>query len=182
MNRHRRLYSAALALVAVFGIATVLLPWLVLPLPGLNNGWNGIGRTRDEGLAAAQLAPEPRGWWVIAACVVVLLAAGSLLSPKVTDAVASRALWTGAACSAAAAAVPITVLAAPNWYLGDFFAEIGAPELADQARDLISIPMLSFCLGALVLLAILCAATALTLNPLRWRITVTRAAGSPPSA
>lgn len=167
----RRLYFSAITLVAVFGLATVvMLPWL--SLPGLGIGWNGIGRTSDTGLAESGFAPAARGWYVIAACAVAVLAACTLLRSSTKG--TAPALWLAALCSAGGAAVPIVVLTDPDWFLGGLPREVGAVAYLDRGYDLLNVPVLSFCAGAMILLAILCAATALTVSPLRWRITITR--------
>ncbi|WP_448223024.1 hypothetical protein [Gordonia iterans] len=167
----RRLYFSAITLVAVFGLATVvMLPWL--SLPGLGIGWNGIGRTSDTGLAESGFAPAARGWYVIAACAVAVLAACTLLRSSTKG--TAPALWLAALCSAGGAAVPIVVLTDPDWFLGGLLREVGAVAYLDRGYDLLNVPVLSFCAGAMIVLTLLCGATALTVSPLRWRITITR--------
>ncbi|MFT3663173.1 MAG: hypothetical protein QM809_17940 [Gordonia sp. (in: high G+C Gram-positive bacteria)] len=169
--QQRRLYFSAITLVAVFGFATVaVLPWL--QLPGLGLSWNGLGRTSDESLAATGITPEPRGWLVLTACLAVLLAALPLL--RSTTRGTAPALWLAALCAAAGSAVPLTVLIDPDWFLGGFLSEIGAVEFLGRGRELLNVPVLGFCAGAMILLTLLCAATALTVAPLRWRISITR--------
>lgn len=167
----RRLYFSAITLVAVFGFATVvMLPWL--SLPGLGIGWNGIGRTSDTGLAESGFAPAARGWYVITACAVAVLAACTLLRSSTKG--TAPALWLAALCSAGGAAVPIVVLTDPDWFLGGLLREVGAVAYLDRGYDLLNVPVLSFCAGAMIVLSLLCGATALTVSPLRWRITITR--------
>lgn len=167
----RRLYFSAITLVAVFGIATVvMLPWL--SLPGLGIGWNGLGRTSDTGLAESGFAPASRGWYVIAACAVAVLAACTLLRSSTKG--TAPALWLATLCSAGGATVPIVVLTDPDWFLGGLLRQVGAVAYLDRGYDLLNVPVLSFCAGAMILLTILCAATALTVSPVRWRITITR--------
>lgn len=197
-QQQRRLYAFAIGLVAILVIGTVLLPWVRLTRLGIPVGWNGLGRTGDAVMAREGVGPHAYGWYVIAAAVLALLAAGLLLGSAATARRSAWALWAAAAGALAATAVPIVTLTDPDWLLGDFFAEIGARDLVRHiGRDFLNIPVLGFTIGGLVLLAVLCAGTALAVRPITTRIRISvdrgtpepgepageasRAAGSPPS-
>ena len=211
-QQQRRLYASVIGVVAVLAIATTLLPWVSLDMLGTKVTWNGLGQTSDLAFSERGIGPHSFGWWVVAAAFVAILSTGLLLSSSTVARTATApALWLTAAAALAAAAVPITALVDPPWLIGDFVVDIGAQNLAELiGREFLVVPVLSFTIGALVILALLAIATALMVRPIRMRIrvsidrgtekkpataapartvviddddeTATRSAGSPPSA
>ncbi|GAA3966303.1 hypothetical protein [Gordonia caeni] len=172
-QQQRRLYSFAIGLVAVLTIGSTLAPWVTLDKLGVPASWNGIGRTSDAALADEGVGPHAYGWWVVAAAVVALLAGLLLLGSASLARRAVPVLWVATIGVLAALAVPITALVNPDWLIGDFFHEIGARDLAQlMGRDFLNVPVLIFVIVALLLLAVLCAGTALTLRPIRTRLRI----------
>lgn len=184
-QQQRRLYSFAIGLVAVLTIGSTIAPWVTLDKLGVHATWNGIGRTSDEALAREGVGPHAYGWWVVAAAVLALVAGLLLLGSASLARRAVPVLWVATVGVLASLAVPITALVNPDWLIGDFFHEIGARDLAQlMGRDFLNVPVLIFVIVALVLLAVLCAGTALTVRPIRMRlrISIDRGDGGKPTA
>ena len=173
-QQQRRLYASVIGVVAVLAIATTLLPWVSLDMLGTKVTWNGLGQTSDLAFSERGIGPHAYGWWVVAAAFVAILSTGLLLSSSAVARTATApALWLTAAAALAATAVPITALADPPWLIGDFVVDIGAQNLAELiGREFLVVPVLSFTIGALVILALLAIATALMVRPIRMRIRV----------
>lgn len=172
-KQQRRLYALAIGLVAVLTIGTTLLPWVSLDMIGVPASWNGVGRTSATQFAQEDIGPHAYGWWVVAAALVALAAGLLLLGSASLARRAAPALWIGAACALAALAVPIATLVNPTWLIGSFFQEIGARDIAQQmGREFLNVPVLIFVILGLVVLAVLCAGTALTVRPVRTRVRI----------
>lgn len=171
--QQRRLYAFAIGLVAVLTVGATLLPWVSLNTLGTPVGWNGIGRTGDAAFAGQHVGPNPYGWWVIAAAAVALLASLLLLGSGTTLRVAAWSLWLAALAALAATAVPITALVTPEWLIGGFIEQISLRPLPpSMSRHFLNVPVLGFVIGFLVLLAVLCIGTALTVCPSRFHIRI----------
>ncbi|MFC0315779.1 hypothetical protein ACFQNE_17505 [Gordonia phosphorivorans] len=173
-QQQRRLYASVIGVVAVLAIATTLLPWVSLQTLGTQVTWNGLGRTSDVLLAENGIGPHPYGWWVVAAAFVAILATGLLLSSgKVIDKITAPVLWLAAVAALAATAVPITALADPAWLMGDFLDQLGPRGLVDLiGGEFLVVPVLGFTIGSLIILALLAAATALIVRPIRLRVRI----------
>ncbi len=161
-QQQRRIYSLAIGVVAIVTIGMTLLPWVDLSILGVPATWNGLGKTGDPAVAAADLGPHAYGWWVVVAGVIAGIAALLLLLEGAAErSIAAAGLWFAAACALAATAVPTITLISPSWLIGDFMHQIGAGELIGVAgRDFLNIPVVAAVIVALTLLAVLCAGTA----------------------
>ena len=129
-----RLFPFATIAAAATAIALTALPWLSLRDIGFDLAWNGFGIGTSEGLDG--LAPAARGWWIVAAAGVAILAALVCLTPSERARPLDRpATAVGAVAAMLGACVPIAVLIWPDWYYGDFLTEIGLRD--PQVREMI---------------------------------------------
>lgn len=138
-----RLFPFATIVAAAVAIALTALPWVNLKNLGVDLSWNGLG-IGDSEISDLDIGPNGRGWLIVAAAVVAMLAALISLMPapsarplaRLANAIAAVACTLGAL-------VPIAVMIWPNWYYGDLAEQIGAPDLADHAAPskMILIPL-----------------------------------------
>ncbi|NLG45974.1 hypothetical protein [Gordonia sp. (in: high G+C Gram-positive bacteria)] len=143
----------AVLTVAITAIAVTALPWFNLRNAGFDISWNGLGMASAD---ADGLAPHGRGWLIVAACLIAVLAALTALMPAPAAKPLARLLSAIAAVGAIAAAfVPIAVWIWPSWYFGDFESDLGfTPEDGLTVDKLI----LGILAAVLLLLAALSAA------------------------
>lgn len=143
----------AVLTVAITAIAVTALPWFDLRSLGVDISWNGLAMASAD---ADGLAPHGRGWLIVAASMIAILAALTTLMPAPGAKPLARLLSAFAAVGAIAAAfVPIAVWIWPSWYFGDFQSDLGfTPEDGLSVNKLI----LGILAAVLLLLAALCAA------------------------
>ncbi|WOC11249.1 hypothetical protein [Gordonia sp. MP11Mi] len=128
-----RLFPFATIVAAATAIALTALPWTTLKSLGLDLSWNGFGMGDSE-VADLGVGPAGRGWLVVAAAVVAMLAALISLMPAPSARPLSRlANAIGAVVCILGAAVPVAVMIWPGWYFGDLPEQLGAPDLAEFA-------------------------------------------------
>ncbi|MGB3695848.1 MAG: hypothetical protein WBA05_00295 [Gordonia sp. (in: high G+C Gram-positive bacteria)] len=147
----------AVITAALTAIAVTALPWFNLRKLGMDASWNGLGM----GTVSRQdlgLAPNARGWLIVAAAVFAVLAGLVALMPSATARPLGRIMAAVAAVGATAAAfVPIAIWIRPSWYFGDFLSGLGF--YADAEVDIsVSKVILTALIVILLLLAGLCAA------------------------
>ncbi|MGO3326011.1 hypothetical protein [Gordonia sp. (in: high G+C Gram-positive bacteria)] len=138
-----RLFPFATIVAAATAIALTTLPWMNLKSAGLDLSWNGLGIGASE-IADLDVSPEGRGWLVVAACVVAILAALISLMPAPSAAPLSRlANVIAAVATTIGALVPLAVMIWPSWFYGDLETKLGAPNLAEFAAPskMILIPL-----------------------------------------
>ena len=157
-----RLLPYATIAAAVTAIALTALPWFDLKPLGLDVSWNGLGMSSDDALTTegvADIAPAGRGWLVIAACAVSILAALiSLMPSPAARPFAQVANTIGAVAAVLGALVPIIILANPDWFYGDLLDQLGAAEMRDELS--VSAPVLVSTAVAMLLTALFCGVSA----------------------
>ena len=142
----------AVIIASVTAIAVTALPWFDLTRLGIDISWNGLGIASDPEL---DLAPNGRGWLIVAACVIAGLTGLVALMPSPAAKPLAR-LMAGVATVGAALAtlVPVIIWIWPSWYFGAFQDHLGLPE---DAPISVSKPILSMLILMLLLLTGLCA-------------------------
>lgn len=147
----------AVITAAITAIAVTALPWFNLRKLGMDASWNGLGM----GTVSRQdlgLAPNARGWLIVAAAALAALAGLVALMPSPTARPLGRVMAAVSAVGATAAAfVPIAVWIWPSWYFGDFLAGLGFYANADVDIS-VSKAILTALIVVLLVLAVLCAA------------------------
>lgn len=154
-----RLYPFATIIAAATAIALTTLPWISLRPGGVDASWNGLGIGGSTELAGLDFAPAGRGWLIVAAAAVAILAALISLAPAVQGRPVVRLANTiGAGAAVLGALVPVAVMIWPSWYSGNLLDEIGLGPLSDSfpPSKTILIPLAV----VMLLTAVLCAATA----------------------
>lgn len=145
----------AVITAALTAIAVTALPWFNLRKLGMDASWNGLGM----GTVSRQdlgLAPNARGWLIVAAAVFAVLAGLVALMPSATARPLGRIMAAVAAVGATAAAfVPIAIWIRPSWYFGDFLSGVGIEAEVDIS---VSKVILTALIVILLFLAGLCAA------------------------
>ncbi|ALG84196.1 hypothetical protein [Gordonia phthalatica] len=142
----------AVIIASVTAIAVTALPWFNLNRIGIEISWNGLGIASDQVL---DLAPNGRGWLIVAACVITGLTGLVALMPSPSAKPLARMMAgvsTGA--SALATLVPIVIWIWPSWYFGSFQDHL---ELPDDAPIGVNKLILGFLILTLILLTGLCA-------------------------
>ncbi|GAA4674396.1 hypothetical protein [Gordonia humi] len=119
-----RLFPFATIVAAATAIALTALPWMSLRPVGFDVSWNGLGM---GGLAGVDdFAPAGRGWLVIAASIVAILAALISLMPAVqAQPVARLANAAAAVVCVLGAFVPVAVMIWPGWYSNNVLDQVG---------------------------------------------------------
>lgn len=142
----------AVITAAVTAIAVTALPWFNLDRLGIDISWNGLGIASEPDL---DLAPNGRGWLIVAACVVAVLTGLVALMPSPSATPLARMMAGISGIGAALAAlVPIVIWIWPSWYFGSFQDHLGLP--SDQPLTVNKL-ILSALIVILLLLAGLCA-------------------------
>ncbi|WP_186290583.1 hypothetical protein [Gordonia zhaorongruii] len=160
-----RLIPFATISAAATAIALTALPWVDLKPLGLDISWNGLAMSSATG-SDPDIGPAGRGWLVIAACVVALLAALISLMPapsarpfaRLANVIAAVAAFLGAL-------VPMAVMIWPQWYYGDLLDGLGLND--NLISDLIppSKPILVILTIAMLITAAMCAYAARSTTP-----------------
>ena len=154
-----RLFPFATIVAAATAIALTSLPWLSLRQIGFDLSWNGLGLGTSAELDG--LAPAARGWWIVGAAVIAILAALFSLAPSEKLRSLSRPANGAAAVVAVLGAfVPIAVLIWPDWYYGDFLTDIGLRDPHDRGMIHPSAGTLVPTALVMLLVAALCAYSA----------------------